>query len=225
MFLDRRHAGRELAAQLLPYRDQHPIVLALPRGGVPVGFEIALALGAALDVILVRKIGAPEHAEFAIGAVADGVHPEIVLHQDVIDQLEIPKSYIDTEVTHQLREIKRRRELYLTGEPIKLAGRTVIVVDDGIVTGATVEAALRSLRHRQSTRIILAVPVAAADTIQDLRPLVDGVICLRTPPDLGAISLHYRDFPQVTDKEVIELLRRARDRRTHDSEDEGHRES
>lgn len=210
VFFDRRHAGRELARQLLRYRDQRPVVLALPRGGVPVGFEVAQALAAPLGLVLVRKIGAPGHSEFAIGAVADGSHPEVVLHQDIVERLAVSKTYIDAEVAHQLREIERRREMYLRGErPLNLDGRTIIVVDDGIATGATVEAALRSLRHHLKTHLVLAVPVAAADTIETLRPLVDAVVCLQKPWDLGAISLHYLEFPQVSDDEVIDLLQRA----------------
>lgn len=212
-FFDRRQAGRELAERLLPYRNQRPVVLALPRGGVPVGFEIARALQAPLGLILVRKIGAPGHGEFAIGAVADCGHVDVVLHRDVIGRLDIPKAYVDAEVDRQLREIARRRELYLAGQPpLDLEGRTVIVVDDGIATGATVEAALRSLRHRpKASRLVLAVPVAAADTIEALRPLVDAVVCLRIPWDLGAISMHYLDFAQVDDSEVVNLLRGARE--------------
>jgi putative phosphoribosyl transferase len=210
VFRDRVHAGRELAQELLRYRDKEPVVLALPRGGVPVAFEIARALAAPLDLVLVRKIGAPGHSEFAIGAVADGGHPEIVVHDDIIDRLAIPKTYIEVEAARQLAEIERRRQVYLAGHPpVDVTGRTVIVVDDGIATGATVEAALRSVRHNCPARIVLAAPVAAPDTVEALRPLADDIVCLQLPRELGAVSLHYLDFPQVTDAEVIDLLRRA----------------
>lgn len=210
-FRDRTHAGRELAQELVRYRDEKPVVMALPRGGVPVAYEIARLLKAPLDIILVRKIGAPDHAEFAIGAVAFTAGPQIVLHQEVVDRLAIAKGYIDTEVKRQLAEIERRRQLYLAGRPpVDLSGRTVIVVDDGIATGATVEAALRAVAATRPARTILAVPVASADILEALRPRVDAIVCLQTPWNLAAISLYYLDFPQVSDAEVIDLLKRAR---------------
>lgn len=210
IFRDRIHAGRELADRLLPYRDHNPVVLALPRGGVPVGLEIAQALSAPLDIVLVRKIGAPWQPELAVGAVADGEHPEVVLNEDVLAMVDVPAGYIESETNNQLAEIERRRRVYLAGRVrVPIAGTTAIVVDDGIATGATTRAALRAVRHAQPARLVLAVPVAPAETIEALRPLVDDLVCLTAPASMGAISLFYHHFPQLTDDEVIDMLKRA----------------
>jgi putative phosphoribosyl transferase len=207
MFEDRADAGRQLASRLTRFRDRQPVVLALPRGGVPVGFEIAKALHAPLDIVLVRKIGVPWQPELAIGAVADGQPPEIVLNDEIIDRLGIDEDSIAQEATKQINEISRRRAIYLRGRtPIALDGRTAIVVDDGIATGATMRAALKSVRRRSPRRVMLAVPVAAPPTIEALRGLVDDTICLSAPEDLGAIGLHYSDFDQVSDSQVIGFL-------------------
>src|ERR1043165_5931827 len=165
LFRNRRDAGRRLAAALAPYRESRPIVLALPRGGVPVGFEVAKALAAPLDVLLVRKIGAPGHEERGLGAVVDGHHPQLVLNEDLVRAVAPPPGYIEAEKQRQLAEIERRRQHYLGDRsPVAVEGRTVIVVDDGIATGATVKAALRGLA-RNHPRLVLAVPVAPADTV------------------------------------------------------------
>lgn len=207
IFEDRSDAGRQLASELMRYRDRRPVVLALPRGGVPVGFEVAKALHAPLDLVLVRKIGVPWQPELAIGAVADGQPPEVVLNDEIIDRLGIAEDSIAQEATKQLEEIARRRTIYLRGRsPIALGGRTVIVVDDGIATGATMRAALQSVRRRAPKRMILAVPVAASSTVEALRGLVDDTICLTAPSDLGAIGFYYMDFSQVSDNQVIDLL-------------------
>jgi predicted phosphoribosyltransferase/dienelactone hydrolase len=159
-FADRRTAGRLLAGQLLKFKPERPLVLALPRGGVPVAYEVAERLDAELDVLLVRKIGAPHHPEFGIGAVIDGDNPQILVNQDVVDQLSIPSDYIHDEVHRQVREIERRREQYLgQRKPIPVTGRTVIVVDDGIATGSTARAACQVARAQGATRVVLAVPV------------------------------------------------------------------
>jgi predicted phosphoribosyltransferase/pimeloyl-ACP methyl ester carboxylesterase len=206
-FANRRVAGQLLAAQLLKLKSCHPLVLALPRGGVPVGYEIAKKLDADLDLLLVRKIGAPHHPEFGIGAVVDGEQPKVSLNREVVDQLGVPSGYIHNEAHHQLREIERRREEYLGGRmQIPIGGRTVIVVDDGIATGSTVRAALRAIREKKPAKLVLAVPVGAPDSILSLQRECDEVICLVTPDPFYAVGANYEDFSQTTDKEVRELL-------------------
>ena len=210
LFADRREAGRQLAGHLLPFKDQRPVVLALPRGGVPVGFEIARALDAPLDLVLVRKIGAPFQPELAVGAVVDGGRAETVINQDVVREGQIPESYIAEESARQLEEIERRRSLYLAGTSrAPVEGRTAIVVDDGIATGATMKAALHATRRGGPRHLVLATPVAPPDTIERLRPQADEVVCLATPRLFGAIGAFYEDFRQLSDQEVVDLLRRA----------------
>ena len=210
LFADRAEAGRALARRLAHLAAARPVVLALPRGGVPVGVEIAKALRAPLDLVLVRKIGAPYQPELAIGAVVDGARPETVINQEMVREFEIPASYIAEESARQLAEIERRRALYLAGRTrAPVARRTAIVVDDGIATGATMEAALHATRRARPQRLVLAVPVAPPDTLAGLRSLVDEVICLATPGQFGAIGAFYDDFQQLSDQEVIDLLRRA----------------
>jgi putative phosphoribosyl transferase len=209
-FANRTEAGRRLADRLRHLKDQRPVVLALPRGGVPVGFEIAQTLGAELDVVLVRKIGAPFQPELAIGAVVDGSRPETVLNQSLIDECQIPESYLKAETARQLAEIERRRAVYLAGRPrAEVAAHTAIVVDDGMATGATMEAALRATRRVGPKRLVLAVPVAPPDTIERLRSEVDEIVCLALPRQLGAIGAFYFDFRQLDDGEVIRLLEAA----------------
>ena len=210
VFPDRTEAGRRLAEQLKHLKDQQPVVLALPRGGVPVAYEVARALEAPLDLVLVRKIGAPFQPELAIGAVVDGERPELVLNSDLISDYGIPESYVEGERRRQLAEIERRRDLYLAGrERAPVQDRTAIVIDDGIATGATMEAALHATRRAHPRRLVLAVPVAPPDTIERLRPEVDEVVCLRIPAFLGAIGSFYRDFRQLRDEDVIRLLEEA----------------
>jgi putative phosphoribosyl transferase len=212
-FADRRDAGRRLAARLLTYKDAHPVVLALPRGGVPVGYEVAKQLGAPLDVVLVRKIGAPLQPELALGAIVEGNPVQRFINEDIVAALAVPKSFIEEEVARETGEIERRRSTYLRGRaPVAVRGRTAIVVDDGIATGATMRAALRAVRLREPSRLVLAVPVAPASTIDELRTEVDDIVCLLAPGDLGAIGFFYRDFRQLDDKDVIELLRDAANR-------------
>ncbi len=211
LFGDRSEAGRKLAERLMPLAGERPVVLALPRGGVPVAFEIAKALGAPLDLVLVRKIGSPFQPELAIGAVVDGSRAETVLNEEIVGELQIPETYIAQESARQLKEIERRRELYLAGRArVPVDGRTAIVVDDGIATGATMEAALRATRRAHPKRLVLATPVAPPDTIERLRPEVDEVVCLATPRWFAAIGAFYQDFRQLSDEEVVDLLRRAR---------------
>jgi putative phosphoribosyl transferase len=211
LFEDRRSAGRALAEALACYRECDPIVLALPRGGVPVGFEVAKALNAPLDVLIVRKIGAPGHPELGIGAVIDGNEPQLVLNDDVIRQVGAPAAYIEEEKRRQLAEIERRRRRYLGDRPaIPVAGRVAIVVDDGIATGGTVRAALRGIAGSNPARLVLAVPLAPADSLGDLAGDCDEVVCLATPEPFYAVGAHYRDFTQTEDDEVIRLLAQAR---------------
>lgn len=210
MFRDRTDAGRRLAAELLRFKDCRPCVLALPRGGVPVAFEVAAALRAPLDLVIVRKIGAPMQPELAVGAVVDGEHPELVLNQQIIDILGISNDYIESERARQLREIERRRRLYVEGRPrVNVEGRTAIVIDDGIATGASIRAALKALRRAKPERLVLAVPVAPSDTLAALREEADEIVCLEEHDPFGAISLYYRDFAQLTDDEVRVLMTRA----------------
>jgi putative phosphoribosyl transferase len=210
VFPDRTEAGRRLAEQLKHLKDQQPVVLALPRGGVPVAYEVARVLEAPLDLVLVRKIGAPFQPELAIGAVVDGERPELVLNRDLISDYGIPESYVEGERRRQLAEIERRRQLYLAGRArAPVQDRTAIVIDDGIATGATMEAALHATRRANPRRLVLAVPVAPPDTIERLRPEVDEVVCLRIPAFLGAIGSFYRDFRQLGDEDVIRLLEEA----------------
>ena len=209
-YADRGDAGRRLADELLHLKDQQPVVLALPRGGVAVGFEIAQTLDAPLDIVLVRKIGVPWQPELALGAVTDGAFPETFIDRGLATSLDIPESYIREETARQLEEIERRRKSYCEGRPaLDVAGRTAIVVDDGIATGATMRVALQAVRRRDPARLVLAVPVAPPDTLAALRQDADEAICLQTPIGLGAIGFYYRDFHQMSDAEVIALLVRA----------------
>ncbi len=209
-FLDRNQAGRRLAEELLVFKEKRPLVLALPRGGLPIGYEAAKALAAPLDLVFVRKIGAPYRPELALGAVADGGHPITIRNDEVIRMLRVSESYLQEEIRKKLAEIDRRRALYLSGRPrVEVKGRTAIVVDDGIATGATVRAALRSVRNGQPARLVLAVPVAPPETIEVLKDDADEVICLETPIQFFAISMFYQRFEQVSDQEVIDWLKRA----------------
>jgi len=210
-FIDRVDAGKRLAKALMSYKDQQPVVLALPRGGVPVAAEIAAALGAPLDLILVRKIGVPGQPELAMGAVVDGGAPMVVRNEQVIRLSGVSESEFNAVRDRELAEIERRRKLYVGDRPHPtLAGRTAIIVDDGVATGATTRAALRAIRTRGPRCLVLAVPVAPTDSLNELRHEADDVICLEDYEDFGAIGLFYSDFRQVADAEVIELLRRHR---------------
>ena len=210
-FRDRTEAGQRLAEALeersrsTPF--ERPIVIALPRGGVPVGFEIAKEVGAPLDVLIVRKIGAPGHPELGLGAVVDGSPPQVVLNPTVMQMVRPSQAHVDTETQHQIEEMERRRRAYI-GErtPLETRGRTVILVDDGIATGGTVRAALQGLVQARPSRLVLAVPVAPPGLIPLLRQEADEVVCLETPDPFMAVGLHYRDFRQTTDEEVIDLL-------------------
>lgn len=210
MFKDRNDAARQLASRLLHLKERRPVVLALPRGGVPIGLEIAKLLGAPMDLVLVRKIGVPWQPELAAGAVVDGDRPQIVRNADVVKSCRLSEEFIREAADSALKEIERRREVYLAGRArIDLKDRTAIMVDDGIATGATMRAALKAVRRAEPKRLVLAVPVAPPDTIDALRAEADETVCLATPAYFGGISLFYDDFHQVSDHEVVDLMNRA----------------
>jgi putative phosphoribosyl transferase len=209
-FADRADAGRRLADRLIHLKERHPVVLALPRGGVSVGFEIARALAAPLDIVLVRKIGVPWQPELALGAVTDGPEAEIFIDPGLARELPLPEHYVEEETARHLAEIERRRKLYCAGRPpVEVKDRTAIIVDDGIATGATMRVALRTVRRRAPARIVVAVPVAPPETLAELGKEADEVVSLETPPLLGAIGFYYHDFHQMSDAEVTDLLASA----------------
>lgn len=211
-FTDRVEAGRQLAARLTSYANRHDVVvLALPRGGVPVAFEVAKALGAPLDVFLVRKLGVPGHPELAMGAIAAG--GVRVLSPDLIDTLGIPPALVEQVAVREHLELDRRDRLYRGGRPLPvLSGRTIILVDDGLATGSTMEAAIAALREHHPARIVVAAPVGARETCERLTTLADEVVCAQTPEPFSAVGLWYTKFDQTTDEEVIDLLNRASQR-------------
>lgn len=207
VYLDRVEAGRELARELSQRDYDRPVVLALPRGGVPVAAEVARVLDAPLDLVLVRKIGLPFQPELALAAVVDGAHPEVVINPEVWRMAGVSEAEFERLKAHEVAEIERRRERYLEGrERVSVTGATAIVVDDGIATGATVRAALRALRRAGPARLVLAVPVAPRETLRELTDEVDEVVCLQTPSPFRAIGFFYRDFSQLSDQDVVDLL-------------------
>jgi len=209
VFADRTAAGRLLARALLELKLPAPVVLALPRGGVPVAVEIALALHAPLDLLIVRKIGAPGNPELAVGAIAEGA-PAAVVDGESLRATGTRQAYVERQAKVELQEIARRRAAYLRDRPpLPVEGRTAIVVDDGLATGSTARAAVRALRARKAARVVLAVPVAPAEAVAALRPEVNDLVCLSTPHFFEAVGVHYADFRQVRDDEVIEGLARA----------------
>jgi len=216
IYRNRSEAGKHLAAQLAKYANREDVlVLALPRGGVPVAFEVAKALGAPLDIFLVRKLGVPGHEELAMGAIATG--GVRVLNPDVVDYLGIPANVIDAVAADELQELERRERAYRGDRPEPdVRGKTVILVDDGLATGSTMRAAAAALRQRAPARIVVAVPVSAPQTCDEYRMGVDEIICANTPEPFYGVGLWYEDFSQTTDEEVRELLEKAR----HDYADE-----
>ena len=209
-FKNRSDAGRKLAKALAAYKERQPIILALPRGGVPVAAEVCAVLRAPLDLILVRKIGVPFQPELAMGAVVDGGAPSVVRNEDVIQIANIDEGTFNAICDNELAEIERRRRQYLgTRERVEIAGRTAIVIDDGLATGATMRAALRATRARRPQKLVLAVPVAPTTTLAELRCEADDVICLEDHQFFGAIGAYYVNFRQVSDQEVIDLLKQV----------------
>jgi len=210
-FRDRYDAGQQLAEKLKSeVESRDAIVLGLPRGGVPVGFEIAEALGAPLDVFLVRKLGVPGHEELAMGAIAMGGLR--VLNEDLARELAIPAATIDAVEARERQEMARRERLYRGNRPSpNVRGKTVILVDDGLATGSTMVAAARAVRQLGPARVVAAVPVASADVCAAMRRFVDEMVCLETPEPFAAVGLWYEDFSPTSDAEVQELLRRTRE--------------
>jgi len=211
LFANRAEAGRSLAERLVSRRFESPIVYALPRGGVPVAFEIARALEAPLDLVLVRKIGAPGQPELALAAVVDGERPQLVLNEEVARMTGATPAFLEREGARELAEIERRRRLYFGDRPRPdPTGRTAIVVDDGLATGATARAAIRGLRSQGAANVVLAVPVAPADTAGAMRQEVDELVCLAEPLRFWGVGAFYADFHQLSDEEVLDHLARSR---------------
>jgi predicted phosphoribosyltransferase len=210
IYRNRSEAGKYLAAQLITYADRDDVlVLALPRGGVPVAFEVAKELRAPLDIFLVRKLGLPGHEELAMGAIATG--GVRVLNDEVVDYLEISGDVIDSIAAEELTELERRERAYRGNRPEpEVRGKTVILVDDGLATGSTMRAAASALRQQGPARIVVAVPVSALETCDEYRMSVDEIICAATPKRFNGVGRWYRDFSQTSDKEVRELLERSR---------------
>ena len=210
MFKNRTDAGEKLARALPHLKQEDPVVVALPRGGVPVAFEVASALEAPLDVILIGKIGAPGQPELAVGAVTDGEEVEMVINADLADASGATADYIERQKEVELEKIEQQRASYFRGIACSdIKNRTVIVIDDGIATGATIRVAVKALRRRGARWLVVAVPVAPPGTLESLQQEVDEVVCLDTPQFFPAVGAFYRDFTQVSDEDVIDLLQRA----------------
>lgn len=211
LFRDRRDAGRRLAASLMDLKGRNCVVLALPRGGVPVAAEVAHALKAPLELLLVRKIGAPRQPELAIGSIIDGEAPIIVRDNELMRLTGTSTHQFDQICTRELAEIERRRKLYIgKRSPTPVAGRVAIVVDDGLATGNTMRVALQAVRLRKPEMLVMAVPVAPAGALEEFRGDADRIECLATPDPFGAVGLFYDDFSPTSDEEVVALMARAR---------------
>ncbi|ASG24479.1 phosphoribosyltransferase [Nitrospirillum viridazoti] len=209
-FMDRRDAGQRLAGRLAGLKGVNTVVLALPRGGVPVAYQVAHALGVPLEVMLVRKLGVPIEPEIAMGAITEGPEggePVVVLDEATLSALRISPTEVDRVIAGETRELDRRRRLYRDGRPAPdLAGKTAILVDDGIATGATMRAAVRAARQRHAAAVVVAVPVAATQSLGPLAAEADEIACLKPTETLVAVGYHYVDFQQVSDEEVMALL-------------------
>lgn len=205
LFTDRRDAARQLADRLAVYSEDDPLILGIPRGGVPIAAELARRLGGSVDVLVARKLGAPGAPELAIGAVtADGGR---FLNQDILDRIALPPGWLEAETTRQMAEAERRQRAYRGNRPPPdVAGRTVILVDDGLATGATMRAAIRSVQRRRPGRLVVAAPVCAPETARILRREADDVVCVATPDPFGAVGVFYQDFRPVEDAQVEEAL-------------------
>lgn len=211
LFEDRLDAGQQLAQRLTALDLGDAVVVALPRGGLPVAAPIATRFRLPIDVLLIRKVGVPGHRELAVGAVSDGQDMHVTINQDIADSLDLSHGDIVALARHELPELERRRKLYFGAlAPEPLAGRTVIVIDDGVATGATARAALRLVRQRRPKQIILALPVAPASSLAELREEADNVVCLHQPEPFLSVGSHYRHFGQVDDGTVTDLLHRHR---------------
>ena len=211
MLQDRYEAGRRLGQRLRGYEHRRPVVVALPRGGVPVGYEVARALNAPMDVLVVRKLGCPGQPELAIGAISNGRYLEILMNEGLCQEMTVPSKYIEREIEAKIREIRAMEGAYRNHRPaIGLAGRTVIVVDDGIATGATMRVAVRRIRREKPEKIIVATPVASEEAVETMRKEVDEIVCLGIPKRFIAVGGYYRDFQPVSNEEVSELLDRVK---------------
>ncbi|MFC2974270.1 phosphoribosyltransferase [Azotobacter bryophylli] len=209
-FRDRRSAGLELAEALAPHAEEHPLVLAQPPGGIPVAFEVARQLEADLDLLLVRRIGAPGYQSLSIGALVYGADPQLVLNREVMRQLHPPAGWLEVQTQRQLRELEQCRQLYCGERPVPEAkDRCVILIDDGIAHGGSLRAALRGLAKAGPQHLVLAVPVAPRAVIEDLRQLADEAICLAMPDPFVSVGQHYAEFPETSEQEAIDLLAEA----------------
>ena len=214
MFTDRQQAGRELGAELATLKLPDPVVLALPRGGVPVGAEIAAALNSPLDIVIVRKVGAPGNPELAVAAIVDGDPPDIVLNREIVETYGLGNSDLAALIKLERPELERRRLVYRGDRhPVSVEGKTAILVDDGAATGTTMKVAVRALRRRSPREIVIALPVAPRDTLGELALEADRLICLSQPMHFHALGYHYRSFPQLSDAEVVVALQEAAQRR------------
>lgn len=208
VFQNRKEAGKKLAVQLLKYREENPVILAMPRGGVPIGYEIAEILHAPLLPVVVRKIGLSSNKEFGIGAIAEGGVK--VLDTTTIGVIAVDEQELEDTIELEEKELKRRVEIYRGSQPLPdLKDKTAILVDDGMATGITAKAAIQSVKKLNPQKIVLASPVCALDTVEGLKSLVDEVICLATPLEFSAVGFWYRDFQQLSDDEVISLLKQS----------------
>jgi putative phosphoribosyl transferase len=209
MFQNRIDAGIRLSSRLVQYKGKHDvIVLALPRGGVVTGYEVARALNAPLDVLIVRKLGFPGQPELAVGAVAET--GTVVLNENIVATGHVSEDYLKHEIDLQKEEIARRVAIYRAGKGLPdLIGTTVILVDDGVATGATIKTAILALKNKEVAKLVVALPVGPLETVRVLRQMADGIVCLETPPSFTAVSRYYLDFTQVSDEEVVNLLRKS----------------
>lgn len=213
MFDDRQQAGRELAAALEKLHFPQPVLLALPRGGVPVAAEIAKALDAPLDLLVVRKVGAPGNPELAVAAIVDGEPPDIVLNREIVEAYKLDNSALAELIKRERPELERRRVIYRGDRrPVSVEGKTAIIVDDGAATGTTVKVAIRALKRRSPREVVVALPVAPAETVAELSLEADKVVCLSQPAHFRALGYHYRAFSQLSDEEVTQALQEAASR-------------
>ena len=212
MFLDRKDAGQRLAVELRKLNLRDPVVLALPRGGVPVAAAVAEALEAPLDLVIVRKVGAPGNPELAAAAIVDGNPPDVVLNRDIVEAYGLDEAELAVLVNRERPELERRRAVYRgKHKPLSVAGRIVILVDDGAATGISMKVAIRAMRRRNPSKIVVAIPVAPPETITELTQEADSVVCVFQPAHFRALSYHYRNFTQLTDSEVTDTLASARE--------------
>jgi len=217
MFRDRQEAGQRLGVELEKLRLHQPVVLALPRGGVPVAAEVAKALKAPLDLIIVRKVGAPGNPELAVAAIVDGDPPDIVLNREIVEAYALDDDELRVLIAKERPELARRRLAYRGKRPpLSIAGKTAIIVDDGVATGTTMKVAIRALVRRSPREIVAAIPVAPPDTLAELAQEADQIVCLSQPAHFHALGYYYRSFPQLTDDDVTEALAAARQSRRAD---------